>query len=93
MTPEEALTRIESGLGTQFHPDLGRAFIAMMRGEQVAPVVVEQTVPQRRQWFRRGPQQAVGLVEAMDSRPTMANLPGDIDRVTVTPESSETRVH
>jgi hypothetical protein len=42
MTTAEALNRIEQGLGTQFHPELGKAFIAMIRGEPVTPFAVEE---------------------------------------------------
>jgi len=38
MEVEDALAIIERGLGTHFHPELGRAFIAMIRGEEVEPV-------------------------------------------------------
>ncbi len=44
MEVEEALAIIERGLGTHFHPELGRAFIAMIRGEEVQPVPI---VPMR----------------------------------------------
>jgi len=94
MTQDEALTRIESGLGTQFHPDLGRAFIAMMRGQPVTPVVVERPGSQSRSWLRRRPARPpVDVMGAVDSWPTMANIPDDIDRVTVIPESSDPRIH
>ena len=42
LSTEEALRRIESGLGTQFHAELGRAFIAMVRGDDVQPLGAEQ---------------------------------------------------
>lgn len=41
MEVEQALGVIEAGLGTHFHPELGRAFIAMIRGEDVVAVPIE----------------------------------------------------
>ena len=41
LSTEEALHRIEAGLGTQFHPELGKAFIAMVRGDEVQPFALE----------------------------------------------------
>ncbi len=41
LSTDEALRNIELGLGTQFHPELGKAFIAMIRGEAVHPVSLE----------------------------------------------------
>ena len=38
LSTEEALRRIEAGLGTQFQPELGTAFIAMVRGDEVLPL-------------------------------------------------------
>ncbi len=42
LSTEEALRRIEEGLGTQFDPELGRAFIAMIRGDEVAQLDREE---------------------------------------------------
>ena len=42
LTAEEALRRIEAGLGTQFHPELGGAFIAMVRGDEILPLGLEE---------------------------------------------------
>lgn len=50
LSTEEALHRIEMGLGTQFHPELGRAFIAMIRGDEVLPLGLEE---RQRQQARR----------------------------------------
>lgn len=73
---DEALARIEAGLGTQFHPQLGRAFIAMMRGEEVAPVDLTRPTPRRRSWFRRDETaEPEDLLERIDGWPTDANLP------------------
>ena len=41
LSSEEALRRIEAGLGTQFDPELGAAFIAMIRSDQVTPHGIE----------------------------------------------------
>ena len=41
LSSEEALRRIEAGLGTQFDPELGTAFIAMIRNDQVTPHGIE----------------------------------------------------
>jgi len=38
MPVEDALAIIESGLGTHFHPELGKAFIAMIRGDEIPEV-------------------------------------------------------
>lgn len=50
LSSEEALRRIEAGLGTQFDPELGTAFIAMIRSDQVTPRGIEDR--QRRQTSR-----------------------------------------
>ena len=42
LSTDEALRRIEAGLGTQFHPELGAAFIAMVRGDDVLPLGVQE---------------------------------------------------
>lgn len=42
LSTEEALRRIEEGLGTQFHPEFGKAFIAMVRGDGVLPPGLEE---------------------------------------------------
>jgi HD-GYP domain-containing protein (c-di-GMP phosphodiesterase class II) len=51
MTHEAACDRIEECLGVQFHPELGRAFVQMMRGEEVDPVDLPKTAPLKRRWF------------------------------------------
>lgn len=51
MTHEAACNRIEECLGVQFHPELGRAFVQMLRGEAVDPVVLPKTSPLKRRWF------------------------------------------
>jgi HD-GYP domain-containing protein (c-di-GMP phosphodiesterase class II) len=42
LSTEEALRRIEAGLGTQFHPAFGKAFIAMIRSDQVTLRSIEE---------------------------------------------------
>ena len=39
LTREEAFAEIESGMGTQFHPVIAKAFIAVQRGQDPASVV------------------------------------------------------
>jgi HD-GYP domain-containing protein (c-di-GMP phosphodiesterase class II) len=39
LSPEQAAERVEAGLGTQFHPALGRAFLAVVAGRDPAEVV------------------------------------------------------
>lgn len=51
LSTEEALRRIEAGLGTQFQAELGKAFIAMVRGDEVVPLGAEE---KRRQGSRFG---------------------------------------
>jgi HD-GYP domain-containing protein (c-di-GMP phosphodiesterase class II) len=51
MTHEAACDRIEECLGVQFHPALGKAFVQMLRGEPVDPVVLPKTAPLKRRWF------------------------------------------
>jgi HD-GYP domain-containing protein (c-di-GMP phosphodiesterase class II) len=46
LSTEEALRRIEDGLGTQFRTDVGNAFIAMIRGDEVLPLGLEERRPQ-----------------------------------------------
>ena len=88
---EEALRRIESGLGTQFHPELGRAFIAMMRGEEVGPVTLERPPARRPSWFRRREAGDPNFLEEMGNWSEMPTLPREIDHVEVT-ETPPTRV-
>lgn len=81
---EEALRRIESGLGTQFHPELGRAFVAMMRGEEVGPVELERQPTRRTSWFRRTEAGEPHFLEEMANWSQMPTLPREIDHVEVT---------
>ncbi len=45
MPVEDALAIIESGLGTHFHTELGRAFIAMIRGDAIPEVDLDWKPP------------------------------------------------
>lgn len=65
MTHEAACARIEQCLGTQFHPELGRAFVQMLRGEEVDPVSLPKPASKSR-WFRhraRNTDKVMSLVE------------------------------
>jgi hypothetical protein len=91
LSSDEALVRIEAGLGSQFHPDLGRAFVAMMRGEEVAPLELFRTPPPKRSRFGRRFADQPSAMERMDDWPTMADLAVRSDRVPV-PDPPETPV-
>lgn len=51
MSHEAACNRIEECLGVQFHAELGRAFVQMLRGEVVDPVDLPRPVSFGRRWF------------------------------------------
>ena len=91
LSSNEALARIEAGLGSQFHPDLGRAFVAMMRGEEVPPIELIRTPPPKGSRFRRRFTDQPSAMARIDDWPTMANLADRSDRVPV-PDPSETPV-
>lgn len=64
LTRDVALARIEEGLGTQFHPVIGKAFVAMRRGLQPLDVLspAERATLrdlERRTWSRRRPVRSV----------------------------------
>lgn len=48
MTHEQACDRIEECLGVQFHPELGRAFVQMLRGEPIDPIELPRSATRRR---------------------------------------------
>ncbi len=80
MSDEEALSRIESGLGTQFDPELGTAFIAMMRGESVPPLETTPAAARSRVTLRRGrvtdtPPAKSWSAEARDPRSQSSETP------------------
>ena len=91
LSPDEALARIEAGLGSQFHPELGRAFVAMMRGEEVAPIELVRTPPAKRSRLRRRFTDEPSAMDRMDDWPTMGDLADRPERIPV-PDPSETPV-
>lgn len=92
LSHDEALTRIEQGLGTQFDPQLGRAFIAMMRGEEVAPIVVSRAGQRRRTWFRRATDVSDDPLDRLGAWPPIDDLPDDIRHVPIASDAPETPV-
>jgi HD domain len=53
LSTEEALRRIEDGLGTQFQPEVGKAFIAMVRGDEVLPLGAQDKTRQGSRFGKR----------------------------------------
>jgi HD-GYP domain-containing protein (c-di-GMP phosphodiesterase class II) len=73
LTIEAALAEIESGAGTQFHPAVAKAFVALERGEDaVAALSQEELVELKRLSLRsaRRPR----LVRALEARPELSTL-------------------
>jgi HD-GYP domain-containing protein (c-di-GMP phosphodiesterase class II) len=95
LTPEEALSRIEAGLGTQFHRKLGIAFLAMMRGQSIPEVELPRQ-SRRPSWLpslnRRPAAVEEDLIDRITEWPTEANLPEGRDRIVVPPEPPQTVV-
>jgi len=90
LSQDEALSRIEQGLGTQFDPQLGRAFVAMMRGEEVAPIEVARPTQRRRAWFRRASDDPDPLDKI--EWPTMASVPEDLHPTAIANDAPEAPV-
>jgi HD-GYP domain-containing protein (c-di-GMP phosphodiesterase class II) len=67
LSPDEAAARIEASLGTQFHPALGRAFLAVVEGRDPAEVVDSAQL----RALRRG----------LDVRPSRHTLRSSVRRV------------
>lgn len=57
LSTEDALQRIENGLGSQFHPELGKAFIAMIRGDEVLPLGLAERRRQHAKQLAKTPRQ------------------------------------
>lgn len=53
MTPEAALAEIEENLGTQFHPAIGRAFVALQRGLDPAKALSAAELSELHDLFER----------------------------------------
>lgn len=68
---EKIVSYIESGLGREFDPDAGRAFVEMMREWGQRSVVVDETTPIRQDARTSGPQAA----RSSGAQPTPATPP------------------
>ncbi len=84
---EEALTRIEAGLGGQFHTDLGRAFVAMMRGTEVPAVAFPRTTKNRIKFpsLRTPVAKPEALIDRLEEWHAPVNLPDGLS-MPVSPE-------
>lgn len=73
LTIDAALTEIEAGAGTQFHPAVAKAFVALERGEDPAAALSEEERAElKRLGFRRASRPS--LVRAFEARPELTTL-------------------
>jgi len=73
---EAALREIEAGLGTQFHPAVGRAFVAVQRGQDPLKVLSAAELAELRHLRDRGPRSTRSPVRALLERPELVALGG-----------------
>src|SRR5712691_915081 len=76
MSRGDALAEIEAGLGTQFHPAVGKAFIAVERGQDPLAVLTSAELAELRHLGDRGPRSRIPSARALLERPEWVALVG-----------------
>ncbi|MGH2921005.1 MAG: HD-GYP domain-containing protein [Gaiellaceae bacterium] len=73
LTLDAALAEIESGAGTQFHPAVAKAFVALERGQDPATVLSEEERAELRRLSLRGASRR-SPARAIEARPELSTL-------------------
>src|SRR5919204_5459902 len=76
LTWEAALAEIEANLGTHFHPAVGKAFVAVQRGEDPLDALTAAELIELRHLDDRGPRSRPSPVAALLEQPDLVALGG-----------------
>ena len=80
---DQALEEIEAKLGTQFHPAVGKAFVALQRGENPIGVLSAAERAELRHLGTRGPRDSRSPIRAVRERPDLVGLTGVVAALSV----------